>query len=154
MVVWQALTTEPAGAATWGVFAQTFSPSGTSRAPASRINVFDAGNQDTPAIAALSDGSCIIGWQSFGQDTSGYGVFARSQAPVLPLPGRLTVARIGDPASAVIRFSGEAQRQHELQSSVNLLSWKNVLVTNPPLGNFEYSEPASSPPRFFRVRSY
>jgi hypothetical protein len=42
-----------------------------------RLNTYVAGHQVDPAVAALPDGSAIIAWSSFGQDGSGYGVFAR-----------------------------------------------------------------------------
>jgi hypothetical protein len=42
-----------------------------------RVNTYTAGQQKDPAVAALPDGSAIITWASWGEDGSGFGVYAR-----------------------------------------------------------------------------
>jgi hypothetical protein len=42
-----------------------------------RLNSYTADQQDDPVVAALPDGSAIVAWQSYGQDGSLWGVYAR-----------------------------------------------------------------------------
>jgi hypothetical protein len=42
-----------------------------------RLNSYAADQQADPAVAALPDGSAIVAWQSYGQDGSMWGVYAR-----------------------------------------------------------------------------
>jgi hypothetical protein len=43
-----------------------------------RVNTHTASDQDTPDIAALSDGGWVVTWQSDGQDGSVYGIYAQA----------------------------------------------------------------------------
>ncbi|MGA2177347.1 MAG: hypothetical protein ABSH38_20420 [Verrucomicrobiota bacterium] len=42
-----------------------------------RLNSYTADQQTDPAVTALPDGSAIVSWQSYGQDGSMWGVYAR-----------------------------------------------------------------------------
>jgi hypothetical protein len=45
--------------------------------PETRVNTTTAGSQSGPAVTVLSDGGYIVTWQSYGQDGSGYGIYAQ-----------------------------------------------------------------------------
>ena len=60
-----------------GVYAQRFKPNGARAGQEFRVNVVTANHQEFPTIAGLTNGGFVIGWQSWMQDTSGVGVFAR-----------------------------------------------------------------------------
>ena len=65
------------GADDGDVFAQRFDSAGARLGPEIRVNTYRASTQRYPAIAADPAGNFVIGWQSYGQDGSGWGVFAR-----------------------------------------------------------------------------
>jgi hypothetical protein len=46
-----------------------------------RVNTYTADQQIEPAVAAMPDGSAIITWQSYGEDGSMWGVYARRLNP-------------------------------------------------------------------------
>ncbi len=152
-VAWQALVTVSSipPIQSWRVFQQSVSPAGTPRGPATQVGTFEAGHQDTPAIVGLGNGGHVVAWESFGQDGSGYGVFAKEQGPLAPVPGRLTIVRLAGNTWAQVTFIGQPWREHELQQSSTLGSWATVFTTNPPDGSFSYTEPATNAARNFRV---
>lgn len=61
----------------WGVYAQRFDATGAAVGSETRINTYTSSFQQNPAIGALDDGGYIITWSSFGQDGSGFGVYAQ-----------------------------------------------------------------------------
>jgi len=60
----------------FGVFARTFSSTGAPQATEFQVNARTAGYQSAASVAE-SDGRFVIAWQSYGQDGSSFGVFAR-----------------------------------------------------------------------------
>jgi hypothetical protein len=60
-----------------GVYAQRYNPAGVRAGGEFRINSYTRGDQNLPAIAALSDGGFVVTWQSNGQDGSGDGVYGQ-----------------------------------------------------------------------------
>jgi hypothetical protein len=152
-VAWQALVTTsvPPLVRSWNVFQQSFSPAGVPRGPASQVNAFETGHQDTPVVVGLSNSGYVVAWESFGQDGSGYGVFARGYSPATLVPGRLTILRAAGGALAKITFEGQPGRDHQLEHAATLGQWAPVLTTNPPDGAFSYFEPVTNAARHFRV---
>ncbi len=63
--------------ASHGVFARRFGAGGAPQSSEFQINTFTVGPQMFPALALNSDGDFVVAWQSFGQDGSENGVFAR-----------------------------------------------------------------------------
>jgi hypothetical protein len=59
------------------VFGRRFSADGAPLGGEFPVNVYTAGNQGRPDVAMDADGDFVVVWQSQGQDTSGYGVYAR-----------------------------------------------------------------------------
>ncbi|MCW5619138.1 MAG: hypothetical protein KIS65_08030, partial [Nitrosomonas sp.] len=42
-----------------------------------RVNTMSAGHQSNSSVAALADGGFVVSWDSYGQDGSDYGVYAK-----------------------------------------------------------------------------
>jgi hypothetical protein len=59
------------------VVARRFDSSGNPRGGEIPVNTTTADFQNVPSVAMDSDGDFVIAWSSFGQDGSGYGIFAR-----------------------------------------------------------------------------
>jgi hypothetical protein len=151
VVAWQALgEAEDLGTATWSVWAQRFSLAGVPRAAPLRVNTLNVGDQDQSSLVAFSRAGYVVAWQSFGQDSSRNGVFARVFAPD---PGFLTV-QISPPGQVVISGFGDPTWTHELQRSSDFVSWTPVLTTNPVNGTFQFVELAGATNRFFRMESF
>jgi len=53
-----------------------------------RLNSHLADQQVNPVVAALPDGSAVVAWQSFGQDGSLWGVYARRLLPTGKTPAK------------------------------------------------------------------
>jgi hypothetical protein len=74
VITWASLGQDGSG---YGVYAQRYAGDGSAVGTETRINSTTAGEQNQPTIAALADGGYVITWTSFGQDGSGYGVYAQ-----------------------------------------------------------------------------
>ena len=72
-IVWQSFGQDGSDA---GVYTQLYERTGHPGAEG-QVNEFNSGFQGIPAVAAQPDGQFVIAWQSFGQDGSDYGIFAR-----------------------------------------------------------------------------
>jgi hypothetical protein len=63
-----------------GVFGQAY-PFGNPTPPQFRVNTFTTGNQARPTVASdLTVAAFVVGWESEGQDGSGYGIFGQSDS--------------------------------------------------------------------------
>jgi len=155
VVTWQARGEGvDAGTNTWSVFEQRFSPLGVPRFTPFMVNSYNANDQDRPTLATFANSGYLIAWESFGQDASRYGVFARAFLPNNEIPGFLTLHVAPTTQATLVNFLGQPGRWHQLQFSTNLTVWTSVLTTNPPAGVFQYVEPFSvQSNRFFRVQS-
>jgi hypothetical protein len=60
-----------------GVFAHRFSSDGTPLAAEFQVNTYTASSQRSPAVAASPSGDFVVAWESYAQDGSNDGVFAR-----------------------------------------------------------------------------
>jgi hypothetical protein len=61
----------------WGIFAQRYDAAGVAQGGEFQVNAFTTGDQELPAVAMDADGDFVVAWRSYGQDGSGYGVFAQ-----------------------------------------------------------------------------
>ena len=61
----------------YGVFARRFSSSGVALTGELQLNTFTQGSQRSPSVASGPEGGSLVVWQSFLQDGSHFGVFAR-----------------------------------------------------------------------------
>ena len=60
-----------------GVYAHRFSAAGQPLGQEFKVNSFNAGAQNTPAVAMDADGDFVVTWQSQNQDGAGWGVYAQ-----------------------------------------------------------------------------
>jgi hypothetical protein len=74
VVTWQSHNQDGNG---WGVYAQRYDANGNPLGSEFRVNTFTNNDQMAPSVAAASDGSFVIAWQSNGQDGKGWGVYAQ-----------------------------------------------------------------------------
>ena len=75
VITWQSLGQD---GSIWGVYAQAYNADGTARGGEVQVNTFTTNDQQDPRITALSDGGWVITWQSFNQDGSSWGIYARA----------------------------------------------------------------------------
>jgi hypothetical protein len=61
-----------------GIFARRFSSAGAALASEFQVNTHTDGAQQFPMTAAGTDGDFVITWESLNQDSSDFGIFARS----------------------------------------------------------------------------
>ena len=74
VVVWRSLGQD---GSVYGIFGQRYDASGTPLGGEFLVNTYTTNNQRDPRVAAASNGSFVVAWQSITQDGDGYGVFAR-----------------------------------------------------------------------------
>jgi hypothetical protein len=76
-----------------GVFAQRFSADGTKRGVEFQVNTYTTYSQSRPAVAIDSNGDFVVVWDSYYQDGSQFGVYARRYAmDGTPVTGEFRVA--------------------------------------------------------------
>ncbi|MHB1033894.1 MAG: trypsin-like serine protease [Pirellulales bacterium] len=61
----------------WGVYGQRYKDDGSRQGGEFRVNTATGERQRDPAVAMDSDGDFVVTWTSFGQDGSGYGIYAQ-----------------------------------------------------------------------------
>ena len=89
VVAWHSFSQDGSGN---GVFAQRYANTGAPLSGEFRVNTHTAGIQSLASVASDSAGNFVIAWHSFGQDGSGYGVFAQRYASTgAPLGGEFRV---------------------------------------------------------------
>ncbi len=109
VVVWQSKGQDGDG---WGIYGQRFDPAGQKLGEEFRVNTTTAGDQTSPAVAMNGSGRFVVAWQSFGQDTDGWGVFAqRYGADGLPAGPEFPVNEetAGDQKSPVIDLNDSGE---------------------------------------------
>ena len=74
VVVWESLGQD---GSYWGLFGRRFDSSGGAVGTEFPVNTHTTSSQRRPVVAVAPDGTFVVVWQSFGQDGSSYGVFAR-----------------------------------------------------------------------------
>jgi hypothetical protein len=74
IVVWRSFSQD---GNSYGVFARRFDDAGAAVSGDFQVNSYVLAQQAAPAIASDGDGDFVVAWQSFGQDKSSYGIFAR-----------------------------------------------------------------------------
>jgi phosphoheptose isomerase len=60
-----------------GVFARRFNAAGVAQGSEFQVNTYTTSYQSLPSVSLDADGDFVVAWQSYGQDGSSYGVFAR-----------------------------------------------------------------------------
>jgi hypothetical protein len=106
VVTWSSYGQDGGG---WGVYAQRFNSCGVAQGSEFRVNTTTAGDQMHARVAMDSAGNFTVAWQSYGQDGSGWGIYAqRYSATGLPLGGELQVNNTtsGDQEYPAIAMNG------------------------------------------------
>jgi phosphoheptose isomerase len=62
----------------FGVFARRFTSSGLASGTEMQVNSYTAGYQSLASLTVDPDGDFMVAWQSVGQDSEGFGIFARA----------------------------------------------------------------------------
>jgi Ca2+-binding RTX toxin-like protein len=60
-----------------GIYAQRYGAGGAAVGDEVRVNSTTTNDQHEPAISGLSDGGYVVSWISYGQDGSGWGIYAQ-----------------------------------------------------------------------------
>lgn len=154
VVAWQAYG-EGVDAETnsWAVFGQRFSITGAPKFLPIRLNTINTNDQDSPFVVPFNNGSYVISWESFAQDSNRDGVFASTfffDRELLPATQFISRKPIQTIQIDVIGLPG---RSYQLQGSTDFSIWSPVLTTNTASGNFFHQLPGNLPKRFFRVQS-
>ncbi len=74
IITWQSIGNDGSGQ---GVYAQRYDNTGTANGSEFRVNSTTSDNQQSPSIACDSSGNFIIVWESYGQDSEGFGIYAQ-----------------------------------------------------------------------------
>jgi hypothetical protein len=74
VIVWES---DQQDGSSWGIYGQRYNSSGTRLGGEFGINTYTTDKQVTPQVAMDSAGDFFVVWSSFGEDGSGYGVYAR-----------------------------------------------------------------------------
>ncbi|MGJ5631155.1 beta strand repeat-containing protein [Nostoc sp. CALU 1950] len=61
----------------FGIYAQRYNSSGVAQGGEFKVNTYTLDSQSNPTIAMDADGDFVISWQSYGQDGSGFGIYAQ-----------------------------------------------------------------------------
>jgi len=65
----------------FGIYAQRYAADGTAAGAEFLVNSTTASTQEQPSVTALVGGGFVVSWHSYGQDGSGYGIYAQMYAP-------------------------------------------------------------------------
>ena len=74
VITWQSNIQDGSGS---GIYAQRYNASGVAQGSEFQANTYTTFAQTQPTIAIDNDGDFVIAWSSYGQDGSGYGVYAQ-----------------------------------------------------------------------------
>ena len=72
--VWSAMNVDDSSL---GIAVRMFDTLGNAITPQFTANTFTTRNQQRPDVTALADGGFLVAWESFAQDSSGFGVYFR-----------------------------------------------------------------------------
>ncbi|HEX8385373.1 MAG TPA: T9SS type A sorting domain-containing protein [Rubricoccaceae bacterium] len=60
-----------------GIYGQAYDAAGAPQGGEFQVNTYTTGTQDYPSVAVSDDGDLVVAWDSHGQDSSTYGVYAQ-----------------------------------------------------------------------------
>ena len=96
LVAWESLNQDGSGS---GIYAQRYAAGGAAVGGEVRVNTYTTVNQGNPSVALDADGDALVAWQSYQQDGSFYGVYAR----------RYTAAGVPSPEFRVTTYTAVNQ---------------------------------------------
>jgi Ca2+-binding RTX toxin-like protein len=74
VISWQSSDQDGSG---FGIYAQRYNSAGVAQGNEFKVNTSTNGNQTNSTVAIDADGDFVISWQSYGQDGSGFGIYAQ-----------------------------------------------------------------------------
>jgi Ca2+-binding RTX toxin-like protein len=74
VVTWQSNSQDGSG---YGIYAQRYNAAGVAQDTEFQVNTFTTNGQISPSVAMDADGDFVVSWQSYGQDGSVLGIYAR-----------------------------------------------------------------------------
>ncbi len=74
IITWQSNGQDGSG---YGIYAQRYDANGNTAGSEFRVNTYTTGDQIFSSVESLSNGGFIITWQSNGQDSDGWGIYAQ-----------------------------------------------------------------------------
>ncbi|MFO1003249.1 MAG: M10 family metallopeptidase C-terminal domain-containing protein [Planctomycetaceae bacterium] len=74
IVTWQSFDQDGDGS---GVYSQRYDSAGITQGGEFRVNTFTTSTQTRPVVAMDADGDFVVAWESYAQDSSGFGVYAK-----------------------------------------------------------------------------
>ncbi|HVA47495.1 MAG TPA: DUF4214 domain-containing protein [Pirellulales bacterium] len=78
VIAWSADGEDGSG---YGIYAQRYNAAGTAQGSEFRVNTYTKGDQIYPTVGMDGAGDFVVGWESDGQDGSGYGIYAQRYNP-------------------------------------------------------------------------
>jgi hypothetical protein len=116
VVTWSSYGQDGSG---WGVYAQRYNADGSPNGGEFQVNTWTQGDQMYPTAAMDAAGNFVITWSSYGQDGSGWGVYAQQYTTAgIAVGGELRVnttttgdqryssVALDDSGDAVVAWSG------------------------------------------------
>ncbi|MDZ8109755.1 MAG: putative Ig domain-containing protein [Nostoc sp. DedQUE12a] len=73
-----------------GLYARRYNSSGVAVENEFRVNGYTNSEQNNPTVAIDADGDFVISWQSYGQDESGFGIYAQRYNKNIGVPPTIT----------------------------------------------------------------
>lgn len=74
VIAWNADGEDGSG---YGIYAQRYNAAGAAQSGEFKVNTYTKGDQIYPTVGMDGSGDFVVGWESDGQDGSGYGIYAQ-----------------------------------------------------------------------------
>ena len=106
VVTWASYGQDGSG---WGVYAQRYNSSGVAQGSEFRVNTYTAGDQLDPTVAMDAAGDFVVTWSSYGQDGSGWGIYAQRYNSSGVAQGgefRVNTTTAGDQTTSAVAMDG------------------------------------------------
>ena len=134
----------------YGIFGQRYLSSGATSGSEFQANTFTAFSQVSSRVAVNGSGSFVVAWQGYGQDGSGYGVFAQRFSSTGTKVGsefRANTYTVGDQKNPAVAIDN---------SGNFVIVWQSNLQDGSGTGVFgqRYTSAGAAKGLEFRVNSY
>jgi len=130
-----------------GIYGQRYDVDGNVEGGEFKVSNYYSSHQDDPSVTALANGGFVVSWESFGQDGSGDGIFAKVyDADGNPLP-TMSLGEINDTAPMLASFT-MLNNVNENTSTINEapLYFDTEIVSAYQASNAIYGENLSTNP--------
>lgn len=133
VVTWQTPGSPGDSTNAFAVYSARFTSNGVPASWPHAVPAVNSNDQESAVVVSLSDGSHIIGWQSFGQDTTNsHGVFVTGASGPPTTGPVLAIGATG--STGTVRVAGASYELYTIETSTNLQQWVFLTQTNSPTG--------------------